>query len=101
MEYLLLPINKKWLLTKAKIHPSLVEMKLKVNIAKRSNWFDSWKPERGDDAPRDRCEVTHLCIDGAMLVLPMKLLTCCNYSYVLSTINCLTLDTVVTLFLFI
>ena len=27
-----------------------------------------------------------------MFVLIMKLLTCCNYSYVLSTINCLTLD---------
>ena len=37
-----------------------------------------------------RCEVAHSCIDGATFVLIMKLLTCCNYSYVLSTINCLT-----------
>ena len=78
-----------------------MEIKLKVNIGKISKWFDNWKPERGDDAQRDGCEVMHLCIDGAMFVLIMKLLTCCNYSYVLSTINCLSLDTVVTLFLFI
>ena len=43
----------------------------------------------------------HACIDGAMFALIMTLLTCYNYSYVLSTINWLTLDTVVTLLLFI
>ena len=43
----------------------------------------------------------HSCIDGAMFVLIMKLLMCYNDLYVLSKINCLTLDTVVTLFLFI
>ena len=45
--------------------------------------------------------MAHLCIYGEMLVLIMKQLMCCKYSYVVSTINCLTLDTVVTLFLFI
>ena len=55
----------------------------------------------GDDAPRGGCEVTYSCIDSAAFVPIMNLLKCYNYSYVLSTINCLTLDTVVTLFLFI
>ena len=45
--------------------------------------------------------MTYTCIDNAVFVLIMKLLTCYNYSYVLSTINCSTLDTVVSLFLFI
>ena len=59
------------------------------------------KPESGDDAPRDGSEMTYSCIDSAVFVLIMKLLTCYNYSYVLSTISCLTIDTIVTLFLFI
>ena len=44
----------------------------------------------------------HVWSDGAMAELIKKLLMCDNYSYVfLSTINCMTLGTVVTLFLFI
>ena len=60
-----------------------------------SKRFDNEKPESGDDAQRDRSEVTHSCIAGALFVLIMKLRMC------LSKINILTLDTVVTLFLFI
>ena len=64
----------------------LKEIKLQVNIFKISKWFDNLKPESGDEAPRDGCEVTYSSIDNAMFALIMKLLTCYNYSYVLSTI---------------
>ena len=51
---LLLQINKKLRLTKAKIQPSLMEIKLKVNIGKISKWLDNEKPKRGNDAQRAR-----------------------------------------------
>ena len=47
------------------------------------------------------CEATYTCIDNAVFVPIMKLFTCYNFSYVLSTINRSILDTVVSLFLFI
>ena len=79
-----------------------MEIKLKVNIGKMSKWFDNYKLGCDDDVQRDRCEVAHSCDDGAMFVLIMNLLTCDNYSYVfVYTVNWVTLDTVVTLFLFI
>ena len=64
-----------------------MEIKLKVNIFEMSKRFDNWKQERRDDAHSDRCEVTYSCVDSAVFVLIMKLLTCYNYSYVLSSIN--------------
>ena len=45
--------------------------------------------------------MTNSSIDNAVFVLIMKLFTCYNYSYVLSTINRSTLDLVVSLFQFI
>ena len=48
-----------------------------------------------------KCEVTYWCIDNAVFVLTMKLFACYNYSYALSRSNRSTLDTVVSLFIFI